>query len=100
MKNEGILYTQNAMKVASDKEAIEMMNDTEYGLTASVYSSNGERAQAILSQVNAGTGYWNCCDRVTAGLPWAGRKHSGFGATLSHQGLRAFTKTKSWQMKG
>lgn len=100
MQEESFGPVIGIMKVASDKEAIEMMNDTEYGLTASVYSSNGERAQAILSQVNAGTGYWNCCDRVTAGLPWAGRKHSGFGATLSHQGLRAFTKTKSWQMKG
>lgn len=100
MQEESFGPVIGIMKVSSDKEAIEMMNDTEYGLTASVYSSNGERAQAILSQVNAGTGYWNCCDRVTAGLPWAGRKHSGFGATLSHQGLRAFTKTKSWQMKG
>ncbi|MET3876729.1 aldehyde dehydrogenase family protein [Chitinophaga sp. OAE865] len=100
MQEESFGPVIGIMKVASDKEAIEMMNDTEYGLTASVYSSNGERAQAILSQVNTGTGYWNCCDRVSAGLPWAGRKHSGFGATLSHQGLRAFTKTKSWQMKG
>lgn len=87
------------MKVKTDKEAIQLMNDTEYGLTASVYSNSQERAETILSQVNSGTGYWNCCDRVTAGLPWAGRKHSGIGATLSHQGMRAFTKTKSWQMK-
>ncbi|SKC99763.1 Acyl-CoA reductase [Chitinophaga ginsengisegetis] len=100
MQEESFGPVIGIMKVTSDKEAIELMNDTEYGLTASVYSSNGERAQEILSQVNAGTGYWNCCDRVTAGLPWAGRKHSGFGATLSHQGLRAFTKTKAWQMKG
>ncbi|NLR79868.1 aldehyde dehydrogenase family protein [Chitinophaga eiseniae] len=87
------------MKVNSDAEAVELMNDTDYGLTAAVYSGSQDRAAQILSQVNSGTGYWNCCDRVTAGLPWAGRKHSGFGATLSHQGLRAFTKTKSWQMK-
>ncbi|MEZ2442632.1 acyl-CoA reductase-like NAD-dependent aldehyde dehydrogenase [Chitinophaga sp. W3I9] len=100
MQEESFGPVIGIMKVTSDKEAIQLMNDTEYGLTASVYSSNGERAQEILSQVNAGTGYWNCCDRVTAGLPWAGRKHSGFGATLSHQGLRAFTKTKAWQMKG
>jgi acyl-CoA reductase-like NAD-dependent aldehyde dehydrogenase len=100
MQEESFGPVIGIMKVSGDKEAIEMMNDTEYGLTAAVYSSNGERAQEILSQVNAGTGYWNCCDRVTAGLPWAGRKHSGFGATLSHQGLRAFTKTKAWQMKG
>lgn len=87
------------MKVQSDEDAIHFMNETDYGLTASVYSNSQARAEEILSQVNSGTGYWNCCDRVTAGLPWAGRKHSGFGATLSHQGIRAFTRTKSWQMK-
>jgi acyl-CoA reductase-like NAD-dependent aldehyde dehydrogenase len=99
MQEESFGPVIGIMKVAGDQEAIQLMNDTEYGLTAAVYSGNGDRAQQILSQINAGTGYWNCCDRVTAGLPWAGRKHSGIGATLSHQGLRAFTKTKSWQMR-
>lgn len=100
MQEESFGPVIGIMKVKTDKEAIQLMNDTEYGLTASVYSSSQTRAETILSQVNSGTGYWNCCDRVTAGLPWSGRKHSGIGATLSHQGLRAFTKTKSWQMKG
>lgn len=88
------------MKVHDDSEAVAMMQDTTYGLTAAVYSSNGDRAQGILSQIDSGSGYWNCCDRVSAGLPWSGRKHSGIGATLSHQGLRAFTKTKAWHMRG
>lgn len=100
MQEESFGPVIGIMKVTSDEEAVTLMNDTEYGLTASVYSSSQERAEKILSQVNSGTGYWNCCDRVSAGLPWAGRKHSGFGVTLSHQGMRAFTKTKSWQMKG
>ncbi|MNQ87305.1 Betaine aldehyde dehydrogenase [compost metagenome] len=76
-----------------------MMQDTSYGLTAAVYSKNSDRAEGILSQIDSGSGYWNCCDRVSAGLPWSGRKHSGIGATLSHQGLRAFTKTKGWHMR-
>lgn len=88
------------MKVQDDNEAIALMQDTIYGLTAAVYSKNGDRAQRILSQIDSGSGYWNCCDRVSAGLPWAGRKHSGIGSTLSHQGLRAFTKTKAWHMRG
>ena len=46
------------------------------------------------------TGYWNCCDRVSAALPWSGRNHSGFGVTLSHAGLRAFTKPKAYHLKG
>lgn len=88
------------MKVQDDDEAIALMQDTTYGLTAAVYSKNGDRAQGILSQIDSGSGYWNCCDRVSAGLPWTGRKHSGIGSTLSHQGLRAFTKTKAWHMRG
>lgn len=87
------------MKVNNDEEAIGLMKDTDYGLTAAVYSFDGDRAQRILSEIDSGSGYWNCCDRVTAGLPWSGRKHSGFGATLSHQGLRAFVKPKAWHLR-
>ena len=86
-------------KVKDDEEAIALMQDTEFGLTASVYSSNQQRAEKILKEINAGTGYWNCCDRVSAALPWSGRKHSGFGATLSHIGLRAFTRPKAYHLK-
>jgi len=87
------------MKVDNDMQAIDLMQDTEYGLTASVYSSNRSRAEKILQQINAGSGYWNCCDRVSAALPWGGRKHSGFGVTLSHAGLRAFVRPKGWHLR-
>jgi acyl-CoA reductase-like NAD-dependent aldehyde dehydrogenase len=87
------------MKVQSDEEAVELMKNTEYGLTAAVYSSNKTRAEKVLKQINAGTGYWNCCDRVSAALPWSGRKHSGFGTTLSHAGLRAFVKPKAYHLR-
>jgi acyl-CoA reductase-like NAD-dependent aldehyde dehydrogenase/gamma-glutamyl-gamma-aminobutyrate hydrolase PuuD len=87
------------MKVASDEEAIQWMQDTEYGLTAAVYSSDWNRAERILTAINAGTAYWNCCDRVSAALPWSGRKHSGFGVTLSHSGLRAFVNPKAYHLK-
>jgi acyl-CoA reductase-like NAD-dependent aldehyde dehydrogenase len=87
-------------KVKSDEEAIALMNDTEYGLTAAVYSSSEVRAKAILAKLNSGTAYWNCCDRVSAALPWSGRKHSGFGSTLSHVGLRSFTQPKAYHLKG
>jgi acyl-CoA reductase-like NAD-dependent aldehyde dehydrogenase len=88
------------MKVKDDDEAVELMRDTEYGLTASVYSSSKARAENILNQINTGTGYWNCCDRVSAALPWSGRKHSGFGTTLSHAGLRAFVRPKAYHLRG
>jgi acyl-CoA reductase-like NAD-dependent aldehyde dehydrogenase len=87
------------IKVRDDDEAVRLMQDTEYGLTAAVYSSSQQRAEKILKEINAGTGYWNCCDRVSAALPWSGRNHSGFGATLSHAGLRAFTRPKSYHLK-
>ncbi len=87
------------MKVRDDAEAARLMGDTQYGLTASVYSATEERAMHILKKLNTGTGYWNCCDRVSAAVPWSGRQHSGFGATLSHAGLRAFTKPKAFHLK-
>ncbi|MGJ7033127.1 aldehyde dehydrogenase family protein [Niabella hirudinis] len=99
MREESFGPVIGIMKVKDDAAAIAQMKDTEYGLTAAVYSSNPERATAILQQVDAGTGYWNCCDRVSAALPWSGRKHSGFGATLSHSGLRAFTRPKAYHLK-
>lgn len=87
------------MKVNDDAEALKMMQDTDYGLTASVYTADQSRAEKILAQLDAGSGYWNCCDRVSAALPWSGRKYSGIGATLSHQGLRAFTKPKGYHLR-
>ena len=87
------------MKVTSDEEAIRLMADTDYGLTASVYSADENRATGILKKLNTGTGYWNCCDRVSAALPWSGRNHSGIGSTLSHVGLRAFTHPKALHLK-
>ncbi|MBL7742967.1 MAG: aldehyde dehydrogenase family protein [Chitinophagaceae bacterium] len=100
MKDESFGPVIGIMKVKNDEEAIQLMQDTEYGLTASVYSAERKRAENILQQINAGTGYWNCCDRVSAALPWSGRKHSGFGATLSHIGLRAFTRPKGYHLRG
>jgi acyl-CoA reductase-like NAD-dependent aldehyde dehydrogenase len=100
MKDESFGPIIGIMKVTNDEQAIQLMQDTEYGLTSSVYNQNQTRAESILMQINSGTGYWNCCDRVSAALPWSGRKHSGFGATLSHAGIRAFTKPKAFHLRG
>ncbi|HEY0655661.1 MAG TPA: aldehyde dehydrogenase family protein [Chryseosolibacter sp.] len=99
MRDESFGPVIGIMKVKDDQEAISMMNDTEYGLTSAVYSASESRAKQILSTVDSGTGYWNCCDRVSAAVPWSGRKHSGFGSTLSHAGLRAFTKPKAYHLR-
>lgn len=100
MREESFGPIIGIMKVKDDKEATKLMQDTEYGLTAAVYTSDKKRAEKILKQVDAGSGYWNCCDRVSAPLPWSGRKNSGFGATLSHAGIRAFVKPKAWHLRG
>jgi acyl-CoA reductase-like NAD-dependent aldehyde dehydrogenase/gamma-glutamyl-gamma-aminobutyrate hydrolase PuuD len=100
MKDETFGPVIGIMKVKGDEEAIQLMQDSEYGLTAAVYSTDKNKAENILQQINAGTGYWNCCDRVSAALPWSGRKHSGFGLTLSHAGLRVFTKPKAYHLNG
>jgi acyl-CoA reductase-like NAD-dependent aldehyde dehydrogenase len=99
MQDESFGPIIGIMKVKNDNEAVQLMQDTEYGLTAGVYTATKERAEKILSQIQTGTAYWNCCDRVSAAVPWSGRKKSGIGSTLSHIGIRAFTNTKSYHLK-
>jgi len=99
MREESFGPIIGIMRVENDAEAVALMNDTDYGLTAGVYSASQQRAEAILAQIDAGSGYWNCCDRVSAALPWSGRGHSGFGSTLSEVGLRAFTKPKAYHLR-
>ncbi|PIQ25631.1 aldehyde dehydrogenase [bacterium (Candidatus Blackallbacteria) CG17_big_fil_post_rev_8_21_14_2_50_48_46] len=86
--------------VYQDEEAVTLMNDTLYGLTASVYTPDQERARKILSRMHTGTVYWNCCDRVSPHLPWTGRGHSGLGSTLSRAGILSFTQPKAWHWRG
>jgi acyl-CoA reductase-like NAD-dependent aldehyde dehydrogenase len=99
MREESFGPITGIQKVAGDEEAVRLMNDTRYGLTAGVYSPNGERAQAVLSQVNAGSLYWNCCDRVSPRLPWSGFGDSGIGVTLSTYGIETFTRPRAWHLR-
>ena len=85
--------------VADDDEAVAAMADTDYGLTAAVYGRDESRARAVLSRLDVGSAYWNCCDRVSPRLPWSGRGHSGIGTTLSTAGLRSFTRPRAWHLR-
>lgn len=85
--------------VESDEAAIALMNDTAYGLTAAVYTADRQRAVRLLSAVHSGTAYWNCCDRVSPYLPWTGRGQSGFGSTLSVEGIRSFVQPRAWHLR-
>ena len=99
MRDESFGPIIGIQEVADDDEAVRLMNDTEYGLTAAVYTQDRARAERVLAQVSAGTVYWNCCDRVSPRLPWTGRKHSGIGTTLSIAGIRAFVQPKAWHLR-
>ena len=85
--------------VDDDDEAVRRMNDNDYGLTAGVYSASRDRARGILSRVDAGSVYWNCCDRVSPRLPWSGFGDSGIGLTLSTYGIQAFTRPRAWHLR-
>jgi acyl-CoA reductase-like NAD-dependent aldehyde dehydrogenase len=100
MREESFGPIIGIQSVADDAEAVERMLDTDYGLTAAVYADNRQSAEPILDRMNTGTVYWNCCDRVSATVPWAGRKQSGMGATLSYLGIRAFTRPKAYHLRG
>jgi acyl-CoA reductase-like NAD-dependent aldehyde dehydrogenase len=100
MKEESFGPVVGIQKVRDDGEALKLMQDTEYGLTAAIYSKSFERAEALMKKINTGTVYWNCCDRVSATLPWSGRKNSGLGSTLSYQGIRAFVQPKAYHIRG
>ena len=99
MREESFGPIIGIQEVGDDDEAVRLMNDTEYGLTAAVYTGDRSRAERILAQVNAGSAYWNCCDRVSPRLPWSGRKHSGLGTTLSVAGIRTFVQPKAWHLR-
>ncbi|NDP41679.1 MAG: aldehyde dehydrogenase family protein [Aromatoleum sp.] len=99
MKDESFGPIIGIQSVADDEAAVDLMNDTEYGLTAGVYTQDERRAKRILAQVHAGSVYWNCCDRVSPRLPWTGVGHSGIGVTLSTYGIQTFTRPKAWHLR-
>ena len=81
--------------VADDREALVRMNDSRYGLTASVWTRSRERADWLAERLDAGTVFQNRCDYLDPGLPWSGTKDSGRGVSLSPHGYYHLTRTKS-----
>ncbi|PSU08840.1 aldehyde dehydrogenase [Photobacterium gaetbulicola] len=86
-------------KVFSDQEAIDLMNDSEYGLTASIFTPDMARAIKIGEQVETGTFFANRCDYLDPALAWTGIKQSGKGYTLSSLGFETLTRPKSFHLK-
>ena len=87
------------MPVRDDDEAIALMNDSRYGLTASIWTADADAALSIGDRVQTGTWFMNRCDYLDPALAWTGVKDSGRGCTLSRLGLEAFTRPKSFHLK-
>ncbi|EFY98361.1 aldehyde dehydrogenase family protein [Metarhizium robertsii] len=87
------------MKVKSDSEAIKLMNDSEFGLTASIWTKDTEKGYELAEDVEAGTVFVNRCDYPSPDLAWTGFKNSGKGQTLGRFGFEQFVKSKSFHMK-
>jgi acyl-CoA reductase-like NAD-dependent aldehyde dehydrogenase len=87
------------MKVHDDEEAVRLMNDSRYGLTASVWTDDIEAAERIGAELDTGTVFMNRCDYLDPALAWTGVKDSGIGATLSELGFDALTRPKSFHLR-
>jgi acyl-CoA reductase-like NAD-dependent aldehyde dehydrogenase len=87
------------MKVRSDDEAVDLMNDSDFGLTAAVWTEDADAAEALGQRVQTGTWFMNRCDYLDPALAWVGVKDSGRGCTLSVVGYEHLTRPKSFHMR-
>jgi acyl-CoA reductase-like NAD-dependent aldehyde dehydrogenase len=87
------------MPVADDAEAIALMNDSKYGLTAALFTRDVAAAEAIGMALETGTVFMNRADYLDPGLAWTGVKETGRGASLSTLGYDALTRPKSFHLK-
>lgn len=87
------------MSVRSDEEAIALMNDSPYGLSASLWTNDLEAVHAIGRRIETGTVYMNRCDYLDPALCWSGCKDTGRGASLSHLGYLSVTRPKAYHLK-
>jgi acyl-CoA reductase-like NAD-dependent aldehyde dehydrogenase len=87
------------MKVSSDEQAVALMNDSPYGLTAAVWTGDAEAGIALGRRVETGTWFMNRCDYLDPGLAWVGVKDSGRGCTLSRVGYEHLTRPKSFHLR-
>ncbi|KAM4056885.1 aldehyde dehydrogenase family protein [Hirsutella rhossiliensis] len=87
------------MRVKGDDEAVRLMNDSEFGLTASIWTKDTERGYRLAEEVEAGTVFVNRCDYPSPDLAWTGYKNSGKGQTLGRFGFEQFVKSKSFHVK-
>lgn len=99
MRDESFGPVVGIMKVKDDDEAIALMNDCQYGLTASIWTRDPAAAEAIGDRLETGTVFMNRCDYLDPALCWTGCKDTGRGAGLSILAYQALTRPKSYHLK-
>jgi len=99
MREETFGPAVGIMKVASDEEAVRLMNDSDFGLTAAIFSADAARAEALGDALETGTVFLNRCDYLDPALAWTGVKNSGRGCTLSRVGFEQLTRPKSYHFR-
>ena len=99
MRDETFGPAVGIMKVSGDDEAIALMNDTQFGLTASLWTRDGEAAASIGRRIETGTVFMNRCDYLDPALCWTGCKDTGRGASLSALGYLSVTRAKSYHLR-
>jgi acyl-CoA reductase-like NAD-dependent aldehyde dehydrogenase len=87
------------MRVKDDDEAVKLMNDSRYALTASIWTSDVDAAVAIGDRVETGTWFLNRCDYLDPALAWTGMRDSGRGCSLSRLGYESLTRPKSFHLR-
>ncbi|HYB12749.1 MAG TPA: aldehyde dehydrogenase family protein [Myxococcota bacterium] len=99
MSEESFGPVVGMMRVRSDEEALALMNDSDYGLTAAIWTQDPEAAAALGERLETGTVFMNRCDYLDPGLAWTGVKDSGRGCTLSRLGYEQLTRPKSYHLR-
>ncbi|UVF18905.1 aldehyde dehydrogenase family protein [Microvirga terrae] len=99
MRDESFGPTVGIMKVKGDEEAIRLMNDSPYGLSAAIWTSDVDAAEAIGEKLETGTVFMNRCDYLDPALAWTGVKDTGRGASLSRLAYEALTRPKSYHLR-
>ncbi len=99
MREESFGPVVGIMPVADDREAVALMNDSDFGLTASIWTRDAEAALSLGEQLETGTVFMNRCDYLDPALAWTGVKQSGRGCTLSPVGYEQLTRPKSYHLR-
>ncbi len=99
MREENFGPVVGIMPVSDDAAAVDLMNDSEYGLTAAIVSDDAAAVEAIGARIETGTVFMNRCDYLDPALCWTGCKNTGRGAALSVLGYQSLTRAKSYHLR-